>query len=171
MFSTVLMTPLKSCSEIPSFCRVSSFISIRCTTISDTDKDIFFGNISTSRMKNIKNTFFNQKHVQEIHDMFVFTTQLQTSNWHKDTFAIHSLHQKMHSETATRGVLWKQLFLEISQNSQKNTSARASYLIKLQGAGLIKKEIFLRNFKEHLFQHLRTTSCSSGNTPIFTVSF
>ena len=67
------MTPLKSCSEIPSFCRVSSFISIRCTTISNTDKDIFFGNISTSRMKNIKNTFFNQKHVQEINVLKSFS--------------------------------------------------------------------------------------------------
>ena len=30
-------------------------------------------------------------------------------------------------EVATRGVLWKKLFLKISQNSQKNTSARVSF--------------------------------------------
>ena len=36
------------------------------------------------------------------------------------------------TDTATRGVLWKKLFLEISQNSQENTCARVSYLIKFQ---------------------------------------
>ena len=40
-------------------------------------------------------------------------------------------------EAATRGVLCKKVFLEISQNSQENTCARVSFLIKL---GLIKKE-------------------------------
>ena len=30
------------------------------------------------------------------------------------------------TEAATRGVLWKKVFLEISQNSQENTCARAS---------------------------------------------
>ena len=32
----------------------------------------------------------------------------------------------------TRGVLWKKVLLEISQNSQENTCARVSFLIKLQ---------------------------------------
>ena len=36
------------------------------------------------------------------------------------------------SEVATRGVLSKKMFLEISQNSQENTCARVSFLIKLQ---------------------------------------
>ena len=30
-------------------------------------------------------------------------------------------HQMKHSETATGGILYKKLFLEISQNSQENT--------------------------------------------------
>ena len=34
--------------------------------------------------------------------------------------------------TATRGVLYKKVFLEISQNSQENTCTRVSFLIKLQ---------------------------------------
>ena len=29
-----------------------------------------------------------------------------------------------HAETATRGVLWKKMFLEVSQNSQENTCPR-----------------------------------------------
>ena len=36
------------------------------------------------------------------------------------------------TETATRGVLYKKVCLEISQNSQENTCARVSFLIKLQ---------------------------------------
>ena len=38
----------------------------------------------------------------------------------------------LNSEAATRGVLWKKLFLEISQNSQENTCSRVSFLINLQ---------------------------------------
>ena len=33
------------------------------------------------------------------------------------------------SEAATRGVLWKTLFLEVSQNSQENTCATVSFLL------------------------------------------
>ena len=40
------------------------------------------------------------------------------------------------TEAATRSVLWKKVFLEISQNSQENTCARVSFLIKLQLWGL-----------------------------------
>ena len=37
-------------------------------------------------------------------------------------------------EAATRGVLIEKVFLEILQNSQENTCARVSFLIKLQAA-------------------------------------
>ena len=37
-----------------------------------------------------------------------------------------------YTEAATRGVLCKKVFLEISQNSQENTCARVSFLVKLQ---------------------------------------
>ena len=39
------------------------------------------------------------------------------------------------SEAATRDVLWKKVFWEMSQNSQENTCARVSFLIKLQASG------------------------------------
>ena len=39
-------------------------------------------------------------------------------------------------EAATRGVLWKKVFLEIPQNLQEKTSARISFLINLQAWGL-----------------------------------
>ena len=48
------------------------------------------------------------------------------------------------SKAATGDVLWKRVFLKISQNSQENTSARAYLLIKLQASGLqlyLKKKL------------------------------
>ena len=46
-------------------------------------------------------------------------------------------------ETATRGVLLEKVFREISQNSQENTCARVSFLIKLQAAS--KNTFFTEN--------------------------
>ena len=40
------------------------------------------------------------------------------------------------TEAATTGVPEKKVFLKISQNSQKNTCARVSLLIKVQASGL-----------------------------------
>ena len=45
-----------------------------------------------------------------------------------------SAKSDQHIEPATRGVLWKKVFSEISQNSQKNTCARISFLIKLKAS-------------------------------------
>ena len=42
----------------------------------------------------------------------------------------------LNTEAATRGVLSKKVFLEILQNSQQNSCARVSFLIKLQASGL-----------------------------------
>ena len=43
------------------------------------------------------------------------------------------------TESATKGVLWKKVFLEISQNSQENTWVRDSFL---QAAGnFIEKKL------------------------------
>ena len=42
----------------------------------------------------------------------------------------------MLAEVVTGGVLQENAFLEISQNSQENTCARVSFLIKLQASGL-----------------------------------
>ena len=45
------------------------------------------------------------------------------------------------SETATGGVLYEKVFIEISQNSQENTCTRVSFIIKLQASAcnFIKK--------------------------------
>ena len=63
----------------------------------------------------------------------------------------------------------KKVFLEISQNSQENTCARVSFLIKLQASGLNanKKDTVAQEFscefceisKNAFFrEHLRTTA-------------
>ena len=55
-------------------------------------------------------------------------------------------HFYLNSEAATRGVLWKKVFLEISKNSQENTHARVPFLIKLQASGSGTGVWILRNF-------------------------
>ena len=37
---------------------------------------------------------------------------------------IYAVHLELIAEAATRGVLWKKVFLEIFQNPQENTTAR-----------------------------------------------
>ena len=49
------------------------------------------------------------------------------------------------SEAATIGVLCKKVFLEISQNSEENTCARVSFLIKLKRDSGTKKFSSYRN--------------------------
>ena len=44
--------------------------------------------------------------------------------------------RSQNSGAATRGVLHKKVFLEISQDSQENTYVRVSFLIKLHASGL-----------------------------------
>ena len=46
------------------------------------------------------------------------------------------LGRHLDSEASTRGVLYKKEFLKISQNSQENICARASFLIRVQVSGL-----------------------------------
>ena len=68
-----------------------------------------------------------------------------------------------------RGVLWKKMFLKISQNSQQNTCARVPFLINFPASGLQlyqkkkkKKDwqsCFLTNFVKFLrLSFLQTTS-------------
>ena len=78
------------------------------------------------------------------------------------------------AEAVTRGVLWKKMFLEISENSQENTCARASLFIKLQAeaCNFITKEtlaqVFSCDFSEiskntFFTEHIRTTASAGGS--------
>ena len=63
------------------------------------------------------------------------------------------------SEAATRGVFCEKVFLEISQNSQENTSASVSFFNKVAGlrpATLLKKRLWHRCFPVNLAKLLRT---------------
>ena len=67
----------------------------------------------------------------------------QLVNWNYSYSMLQKVQEK---EAATRGVLWKKVFLEISQNSQENTCVRASFLIKHQACNFIKKEALAQVF-------------------------
>ena len=62
------------------------------------------------------------------------------------------------SEAATWGVLWKKVFLEISQNSQENTCARVLFnkVAGLRPATLLKKRLCHRCFPVNFVKYLRT---------------
>ena len=60
----------------------------------------------------------------------------------------------LHLEAATRGVLLEKVFLEISQNSYKNTCARVSFLIKLQA---FKKDIPAQVFSSEFCEISKNT--------------
>ena len=67
--------------------------------------------------------------------------------------------QKVLSEAATRDVLLKKVFLKISQNSQKNTCTRVSFLIKvasLRPATSLKKWLWHRCFSVNFAKFLST---------------
>ena len=63
------------------------------------------------------------------------------------------------TEAATRGVLCKKVFLEISQNSQENTCAKVTFLNKvaaLRPVTLLKKRLWHRCFPVNFVKFLRT---------------
>ena len=85
------------------------------------------------------------------------------------------------SEAVARRCSVKKVFLEISQNSQKNTCARVSLLIKCrsQSATLLKKRLWHRcfyvNFAKFLrtsliTEHLRATASDMWNVSISKVN-
>ena len=65
----------------------------------------------------------------------------------------------MSSQAVVRRCSLKKLFLEISQNSQENTCARVSFLIKLHGLAcnlFIKKETLAQVLSVNFVKFLRT---------------
>ena len=66
------------------------------------------------------------------------------------------------TEAVTGGVLWKNMFVKTSQNSQENTCLGVSFLIKLNNTGVFLW--ILWNFKNNFFtEHLRTTALYAVN--------
>ena len=132
--------------------------------------NFFHLKVRSSRLK-----VFRKKGVQKFRRIHK-TTPVVRSHFNRVTDPQATILLKRDSNTgilqlkvATRGVLWKKLFLKISQNSQKNTSARVSFLTKLQASELqlYKKETlalvfsweFCEIFKNTFFtEHLRTAA-------------
>ena len=101
--------------------------------------------------------------------LWLFTFSFSARGWRWTTFQLavalaHSylcLIRSSHRRCSVR----KKVFLEILQNSQENTCARGSFLIKLQawacnfisGTGVFLW--ILRNFKQHLFYRTPPGDC------------
>ena len=88
-------------------------------------------------------------------------------NFAKLCYNCQLLFLKTFSTSSHKGCSVKKVFLEISQNSQENTCARASFLIKLQACSFIKKETLAQAFlcefceiSKNIFftEHLWTTA-------------
>ena len=80
--------------------------------------------------------FIYSRHVPDFRiRLFVFAVSLSKCKTYEMFIDYIILHRNT-AETAIRGVLWKKVFSEIAQNSQENTFARVSFLIKLQASGL-----------------------------------
>ena len=63
----------------------------------------------------------------------------------------------MFQKQSSRGVLFKKVFLEISPNSQENTYASVSFLIKLPACcNFLKKRLWHRCFPVNFVKFLRT---------------
>ena len=59
--------------------------------------------------------------------------------WFREAFPVEKRVASVF-KAATRGVLWKKVFLEISQNSQENTGARVSLNFWSEACNFIKKD-------------------------------
>ena len=66
------------------------------------------------------------------------------------TKKVKSYIRNCYSEAATGSVIWEKVFLEITQNSQENTCARVSFLIKLPRPATL--------LKTRLWHHLLATA-------------
>ena len=91
---------------------------------------------------------------------------LDQSNGKIKLMLIYAVHLVLITEAAPRGVLWKKVFLEISQNSLENACIRVSFLVNLQASAL-QKETLVRvfscefcKFSKNTFftEHLWTTA-------------
>ena len=89
---------------------------------------------------------------------------LQVLLWHSSTeyvigilnILLLVLFSQAFQEAVTRRVLWIKVFLKISLNSQENTCARFSVLIKLQTSILLKKRLWRRCFSVNFKKFFRT---------------
>ena len=102
--------------------------------------------------------FQEQLHFQEING--------RQEDYHIFFTVVPALSQLLiRLKAATRGVIWKEFFLEIFQNSQENTWVRVSLLIKLQVSDL---QLYLKRDSVQVFFG---KSCEVFNSTYFIEQF
>ena len=79
-----------------------------------------------------------------------------------------------YTEAATGGVLYEKVFLESSKNSQENTCARVSFLIKLQVSSLgdcfyLQKDCSVLFFFSSIFREVFIVSTTRNDLKILFV--
>ena len=80
----------------------------------------------------------DQYNTQSIEASYFNNFAMRTQLWELISYGASNFLQSIWliTEAASRGALQEKVFLEILQNSQENTNARVSSLIKLQASGL-----------------------------------
>ena len=90
-----------------------------------------------------------EKQTQLTHPVFLtFFSNFLSFNSRISSFSCFVF--RLTTEAVARSVLWKKTFLEISQNSQENTCARVSFLLKLPEALYFLGKPFLQNTSRRL---------------------
>ena len=98
-------------------------------------------------------------------------TDYKTTEFEAVVTRLSNAVSQQEQKQSTGGVLQKNMFLKVSQNSQENTCARVSFLIKLQAwpATLLKRRQaqmlsceFSEIFKNIFFTESQRTTASAG---------
>ena len=85
--------------------------------------------------------FINFNRSNLINEQKQLLTKVSCKNRYSSKQLLNRVSSWLFAEIAIVGVLYRKVFLEISQNSQENSSAAISFLIKLQAFTSIPPEI------------------------------
>ena len=85
--------------------------------------------------------FINFNRSNLINEQKQLLTKVSCKNRYSSKQLLNRVSSWLFAEIAIVGVLYRKVFLEISQNSQENSSATISFLIKLQAFTSIPPEI------------------------------
>ena len=108
-------------------------------------------------INNIFNKDFPLTHLAYDIQVKIYQIQIRFENYFRNYFRIFTITH-INTEAVTQTCSVKKVFLEISENSQENTCARDSFLIKLHArpATLLKKRLWHRYFPVNFEKFLRT---------------
>ena len=104
-------------------------------------QDIFPSGILWGYSKLLLLWFINFNRSNLINEQKQLLTKVSCKNRYSSKQLLNRVSSWLFAEIAIVGVLYRKVFLEISQNSQENSSAAISFLIKLQAFTSIPPEI------------------------------